>query len=494
MVVYAGVVAITIYKYEELRSSDPHTVFLSLISGDEPHYLAETSDIIYHHSVYVEYHFSSQFSGINRDPLMDWPVYYKDPNMWEAQHLPNGHWIILDSLGLPYFAVPSYFIGGIYGVMLTMTVLASLTSVLIFKFTAKLTTKKIGFFTTVVFSFFTIMISNSYKFLSDYPCALIGLAAMYLIFEKPHSGKYLVLTGAILGIGLFVKSYLVMIDVVLLPLVLIFTLQHKITWKNFFIFIGVFSLLTGIAGIHNYYIYGDVSGGKYSESLLTIFEFGYNHAPTGTAFVGYSEYRMDSLEEIFTGGLHGIFILSPVVMLFVLGIKSMWNKEKMLSVTSLLLSVTTVGGYLWVHPIAPVFGLGPDFRYFILVLYLMSFSFATAVQRYHKNWVFRTLLAILLFTSIRLAIGYALERRATHSHDVTKIALLKSVYDGLYSIFPSLGPKYAGSTLIQVHHPLTGPNTLFIIILVCALLAGAVIPFLGKGKIPKNKNSEPELS
>lgn len=187
MIVYSTVISINIYKYEQFIAENPDEPFLHLFSGDEPHFLSVTSAIIYHQSIFVDDHFLSQLSDAPADPYMNWPqVPYSEPRYWGSDQLENGHYISRHGPGISFLLVPSYAIGGLYGVLYTMAIFSSLISVLIYKFTSKLTTKKIGLITTIVFSFFTILISHSYKVLSDYPIVLLALASLYFKIGRAH--------------------------------------------------------------------------------------------------------------------------------------------------------------------------------------------------------------------------------------------------------------------------------------------------------------------
>jgi len=408
---------------------------------------------------------------------MNWPqVPYSEPRYWGSDQLENGHYISRHGPGISFLLVPSYAIGGLYGVLYTMAIFSSLISVLIYKFTSKLTTKKIGLITTIVFSFFTILISHSYKVLSDYPIVLLALASLYFILEKRNDLKYMAIVGCLLGFGAFFKISFYLVDIILLPLIIYLVFKRKMSWKSFLILISFFTLIMILAGIYNLQVYENLIGGSHQNSIFNILQYGYESAPEGTGFTEYGEFRDDSLIDMFFGRYHGLFVLSPIVMLFVLGIKPLWEKDRMLTITILCLAVITIAGYLYVWPVAVVWGIGPALRYFLIIFPLMAIPFACGLQRFSKSWIYWGFFAFLIYFSARLAIGYVLERRAIHSHDTTKMELISSTYRGFEVFFTNLGTTKQHWS----HEPISELNILYIVILTSMLFAGAVIPFLLK--------------
>jgi len=136
LVAFSAITSIRIYEYQQELLRNPETSFTWAISGDEPMFLALTSNIIYHQSVFLEDHFSAQFSGINKDPLMTWGEQYKDnPSTWHAHQTEDGHYVSNQGPGLSYILVPSYAVFGIYGAMFTMVFFSSLNSLYIYKIT-----------------------------------------------------------------------------------------------------------------------------------------------------------------------------------------------------------------------------------------------------------------------------------------------------------------------------------------------------------------------
>ena len=220
--------------YEGFLAKDPSIPFTHLISGDEPAYLGITSGLIYYQSFYLEEHYLNQISGEMLDPFMNWPDRYKDPGTWTGPiQLEDGHYVPSLSVGLPYLLIPGYLTLGIHGAMLTMVFFSSLTAVIVYKFTSKLTTPQIGFITTLIFSFATILLSHSDKIYSDFTVMSFAMISLYFIFEKRYDTKYMAITGALLGYGIFLKISFLMVDVVLIPLVFLLAIKQKISWKNF---------------------------------------------------------------------------------------------------------------------------------------------------------------------------------------------------------------------------------------------------------------------
>lgn len=475
LTVFSIIFSYQIINYEQNLKGKSNAGFLSLITGDEPHYLSLTSNILYHQNVFLENHFTSQFSGVNKDPFMTWPENFNNPTRWHAEQREDGHWVIGHGPGISFVMLPGYAVAGIYGAMMTIALVVSSTSVLIFKFSKKFTSKNIAILTSILFSFSTLLLVYSNTLYSDVLMMGIVFFSIYCIFEKRNK-TYLAIAGMLLGFGIFLKISFVLFDIVIIPLVFFLAFKKKIKWENISIFVVFFLILTGFAILNNISMYDNWIGGERTESALSVFLVG-RESTSGAFSQDFSEYRLDVLIEIFFGKFHGLFIFSPIIMLFVLGIKGFLNKDKVLAISLLLISFSLIAGHLFFEVIFSIIGGDPPFRYFIVLIPFMSIPFAIGLQNFSKSWIYRTLFGILLLPSVLFSIAFASLRHGSLAHIKPKEMIISAIYQGIDGVFPSLGPHEVIGR-VYLHHPLTIENLIFIIIMTGLLFIGVFIPYI----------------
>ncbi len=454
------------------KKNPAYTPISWLVAGDEPHYLSITSEIIQRHDVFMDVYFT------HPDPVLKWPqIPYNDSSSWHAFPRDDGHWISGHGPGLSFMLIPGYAMGGIFGAFITVSILSSLTSVFIYKFTSKLSTPKIGFLTTMIFSFSTILFIWSNQIYSEVETTLFLIIALYVIFEKNQNSFYMAGTGALLGYGIFLKVFFIMIDVVLIPLVFVMLLKHKISLRNFILFLGFFILLTALAVINNIFMYHSIFGGGDTTSVLDRLSSTKSHESI-FYYTNDSMWRFPLLIEIFFGKYHGLFILSPVIMLFVLGIKPLLDKNRLLLTTIIVVSSIDIGGYAWVNPTGPLISGDPPFRYFLPIVPLMALPFTLGLQKFSKNWSYRIL--ALFFSSVGFAFAFGLyfvgTRPTVTGVQPFKGMLVHTIYMGFDYFFPNLGP-------LKENVPLNFHNEIFLIVITIMLSIGIMIPFFQKNKI-----------
>jgi len=165
-------------------------------------------------------------------------------------------------------------------------------------------------------------------------------------------------------------------------------------------------------------------------------------------------------------------------MLFVLGIKHFWDKNHLLFITMLLLSISIIVAHMLAFPTFSVGGGDPPFRYYIPIIPMIAIPFALGFQKFSRNWIYRTLLFILLSVSVAFSFVFAYERYFSISHTVEKSQVINTVYQGIDILFPSLGPER-----FALHHPLTIYNEIFLLTMIVLLSIGIIIPFIKKQKV-----------
>jgi len=483
--IFSIVFSYQIINYEQNLKGKPNASFLWLITGDEPHYVSLTSNIIYHQNVFLENHFTSQFSGINKDPFMTWPENFKKPLTWHAEQREDGHWVTVHGPGLSYLILPGYILGGIYGVMVTMALAVSITSIVIYKFCSALTNNKIAFFTTIIFSFCTLLFTYSNKIFPDVIISVLVISSLYCVFQKFNSRFFMAMGGALLGLGIFFKISFFLFDIVLIPLIFILAFKHRISWQNLSVFVVFFIFLSIMAILNNILVYDNWIGGERTVSALEVITKGHEEA-SGTFADNYSQYWPNVLIENFFGRFHGLFIFSPIVMLSALGIEKFWKKNKTLTITCFLISIVLIIGHLLILTIASIIGGDPPFRYFLPLVPLAAIPFATGIQRFSHNWIYRALFILLLIPSFAFSIAFAYHRSLPLAHLDIKRDLVSMVYPGIDFLFTNSGLASVGS-IVFPHVPITNENMFFLIIMTTLLTIGIILPFL-KFKIKSINN------
>lgn len=473
-----------VYTFENLKKIRSDVNITALVTGDEPHYLSLTSEIIQRHNIYMEEYFS------HPDPkLYPWPQgYYNNSGAWESFQRDDGHWILGGGPGMPFMLVPGYAVAGVFGAFVTISTLSSLTSVFIYKFTSKFSTPKIGFLTAIIFSFSTLLFTWSNQIYPDVVITLFLIVILYVFFVKNHNNVHMAAAGALVGFGIFLKIFFIMIDLVFIPLVFFLLLTHKINLKNFMIFLSFFIILTGLAIINNIYMYHSLIGGEETRSALyaiTPLHFllnpPFNNGCSGCGLFQSSEapWRVPELIEIFFGKYHGLFVLSPVVMLFVLGIKSLLNKNHLLLTTIMIISALDIGSYTWLHPISSLDATDSPFRYFLPTIPLMAIPFALGLQKFSKNWIYRILVSLfsVIGASFVFIFSFIGGRMSECCYQIFKGNLVHTIYLGFDFIFPSVGPSSHPE-----NHPFNSYNQIFVIMMIILLSIGVLIPFFLKDK------------
>lgn len=421
-------------SYEELKKTQPNVSSLSLIRGDEPFYLAITSDIIRHHSIYMEDFFDDK----NPDPILTWPSnFYNNPATWISYQRSDGHYISNYNMGLPYLLIPGYALGGLLGVFTTMSVISSLTSAFIYKFTSKLTTPRISFVTTIIFSFSTLLFTYSNQVYPDVAITLFLISSLYFIFEKRQTVFWSSVAGAILGYGIFLKLTFVVLDVVLVLTYFILLLRHKDTVKGFVFFCIFFTVIIACAELNNFYIYHSISGSSSSTDAINS-AFGIS----GGIYSNHSNIKlmMKELIEVFFGKYHGVFIFSPVIMLFVLGVKPFYNYNRFLFTITLSITILIIASYTWINPISSILAGDPPFRYFIPLIPLLAMPFALGFQKFWKNLAYKIMITVFSSIGIGFSLGFVHTHLSSIAHSMFKGHMVHLIYQNFDVLFPSLGP------------------------------------------------------
>jgi len=399
---------------------------LSLISGDEPHYLALSSTIIKHNSINL----SDFFLDPDPDPNLTFPEEYtgNDGNCekWHGHIAEDGNCYPNHGIGLSFLLVPGYFLGGLFGAMMTMTLVFALTGIVMFKLSSKFITEKNSFVLVIFLSFGTLLFSFSGDMYSEMPVGLLLITAIYLFFFKRNNLFFNLVIGSILGSLIFFKLNFVIFPMVLLPLFSLFLIQKK-NYKGVLALTGVCALI--ISSFMYYEIATEPVSGKYTSGAhLSSIE--------RTADKSLEESLTKTgkgLTNLFFGRVSGMFVFSPILLLSLFGSKFFWSENRKIFLTTLLtfssfiliMALVAPGDQWWAMPNRHLIPLYP----------LVGISLAFLIQRFSKNFLFQIILFGTAFIGLnfnllfgRVAVG--------HNDWAQKNDIINHVYHGMESLFP----------------------------------------------------------
>lgn len=462
--------------YENMIQENPDVATTVIVSGDEPWYLALTSVIIKHGSVYLDEHYLDP----DPDPKLKWTPGFLNPNFWHANYITSeGHYISGHGPGTSFLLIPGYALAGVFGSMMTISIISSSTAVFLYKLTSKLTTWKIGFLTTLIFSFSTLFFIYSNRIYPEPIVTLAAISILYFVFEKRHSTTLLALSGAILGFLPFLKMPYVVLDFIIIPFVFVLFLKHQIKPKSFALFCIFFVFLTSLAALNNLLTYENVYAGTMKDVI-----HGYTNDLGSNSESFLAKYRPAALIAMFFDKYHGLFVFSPVTMLFVLGMKCFWNKNNSLFIISTLVSISLIGAYVWINPAGIMGGYDPPSRYISPIILLMALPFAFGLHKFSKNWIYRIILVIFITIGFSFSLAFSvLNRLSSLYHFESKGNIVHTIYQGIEFVFPSLGHDLEGLDYVLEHQPLDVYQIIFLAIIIPLLFIGLLFPFLKDSKL-----------
>lgn len=210
----------TNYPYVWASNTDtPDFSWGGLLSGDEPNYLVVTSTLINHNSVNLVDFYHSPY----RDPVLTFPErFYSDTpyisNPWQGWRIDENSVYSIHEVGLSVLMIPGYFLGGVFGAMMTTSLFFSLTGLLVYKFSSKLTNNKISFFATIIFFLGTILFTFSGAIYPDIIVTFFLMMLLYLFFFKKHDYPHILSIGVLLGFTLFLKFTFILLPLIIIPI------------------------------------------------------------------------------------------------------------------------------------------------------------------------------------------------------------------------------------------------------------------------------------
>jgi len=243
-------------------------------------------------------------------------------------------------------------------------------------------------------------------------------------------------------------------------------ISKKIPKKSFGYFIVFFVFVTLLWGVNNHFLWNE----WIDPLTLSLIE-----DPGGHSVLDKESLYASYLVEYFFGRNHSLFVTSPLVLIFALGIGSLYYKNRLLLVTIACVSVSLIFGHMFVQPNVTT-GPAIQFQYLMHMVPLLAIPFGLAIQKYSKSIIFKILFVPLFVISFVLAMAFSYSRLTNLAHSPEKAQILNSVYFGVEEIFPIMGPEAFNGKLFP-HEPLNLINEIYLIVIIILICLGIIISF-----------------
>ncbi|WP_148702316.1 hypothetical protein [Nitrosopumilus piranensis] len=434
LIVFFVSFSITVYQYSTWETSNERIIHKSfaLFSGDEPFYLQTASTITRHFSLHPD----DFYKDPNKDEKLLFPDLYYAVDSCRLHHsltARDGHCYFLQP-GSSIIIAPGYFLGGILGSMITMNIIFALQGVLYYKILLNYTKKNIAFLGTLLFSFATIELVFSPRMYPDLLTGFFVLTAIYLFFKTEKTFLHISLIGAILGFMPFFKIPFLIFPLILLPVMAMILIQHR-KFNRIFQLVGMFSIFfTLFLLLHS--VGAPVEGGDpgLGGDYNVFFIQGISDSIHGLILKSFS-----GLSNLLFGQSYGLFLFSPIVLLSFFGLKFLWAKDRILTIS--IVSIVVL--FLTSHSIliGNAAGWSLPSRYMLPILPLAIFPFAVLLEKYSRNKIFHLLLIFSTYIGVSFNLIFA---RTIYAHFFRdgRADIANQVYFGMAEIFPDVGVRY----------------------------------------------------
>jgi len=418
-----------IFQYSIWETSEERIKHKSLafFSGDEPIYLEVTSAIVRHHSLNLDAHFTSP----EKDPFFEFPPLYYEVHscrLHQSLTATDGHCYI-QNIGLPLTLAPGYYVGGVVGSMLTLSLVFSIQGVVFYKISNRFTTINLSLFLAILISLATLSLSFSYRIYPDFVGGFFLLTAFYFFFFRKNNFLNVSITGFLLGFLPFLKLHFLLFPIILLP-IMVFVLFKKDHYNNVFHLSASFSILLLIY-FSLILIMAPVEispgiGGGYKQFLT-------GSLSTSSGLYDILDTSIQGLQRYLFGQSYGLFLYSPLVLLSIFGTKYIWNYNKFLSLSIILTTFSFIFAHASLVPFAGGWTL-PS-RYIVITLPILLISLFPLFEKFKKNIILHFVILGCSYVGVSLNIIFA---RTIYGHFLTdqRIDILNPVYFGLVRGFP----------------------------------------------------------
>jgi len=407
-----------------------------LIGGDEPHYLVVTSTILKHNSLDR----AKFMLDPDPDPKLPWASKKRWKTCEEDSHGrlgPDGICYTKHGIGTSLVLIPGFLFGGILGSMMQVGLVFGMIGVVMYKFSSKLTTQRFAFIATMLTCLSTSLLTFSSDITSEIQVALILISILYLFFFKPHNFRYTGVIGILLASMLFFKLSFAVFIVILLPIFCYLLFNDKKNRKKIPVFLGFFMII-----VISFYVYqvltgpeGSLGGGWLVNELLK----GGHRVDDDLAGVA------NGLANYLFSSHYGLFTFAPLLLVSIFGFPILWNKNRAIAISSVLLFSFFIIIHSWAFPLAG--GNGFPTRYLVPLIPLTAAPLALLLEKFWKNPIF---LGFLIVTSIigSILCYHLLSKSSQHGKVEIKVEILERVYFGLVEFFPTrIYPEGGGNAL-----------------------------------------------
>lgn len=421
--------SIVIFQFLTWETSEERMKYKSFafFSGDEPFYLETTSSIARFHSLALD----DSFASAQKDPFLEFPPLYYEVTSCRLHHTltaSDGHCYSQNN-GLPLILAPGYYLGGVVGSMMTLSLLFSIQGVVFYKISNHFTTKNLSFFLAILVSMATTLLSISTRIYPDFTAGALLLTAFYFFFFRENNFLNISITGFLLGFLPFLKPPFLMFPIILLP-IMIFALFKKHHYNNIFHLSVSFSILLliyfSLLFITSPIEVNPGAGGGYTKILR-------DSLSTGFDFYGSLNTSIQGPQRFLFGQDYGLLIYSPLALLSIFGIKYVWKYDKFLSLSitlttfSLIMALTLSG--------VESGGWSLPARYVIPVLPILLIPIFPLFEKFKKNIILHLTILFCSYVGVSLNIILA---RTIYGHFMpdARTDILRHVYFGLTTHFP----------------------------------------------------------
>ncbi len=333
----------------------------------------------------------------------------------------NGKYVSLFPPGVSYLAIPFYLLGKYFNLgqvfaFSVISVFATLNVFLILKI-VEIITKNwyAGAVAGLSFIFGTSALSYAGTLYQHHVTSFFILTGLYLLFNKTE--KYSAfLMGLLVGISIFVEyNNAVFIIPILIGLIIrhidLKVKNNKVLVSlNNYLFLGLIGFIIGIAPnfYYSYKAYGDpfkLAGTVQSvDQVIINKDSGLAELPKDLGgeetALGFFNVNMipQSMSVLLTSSDRGALWFSPIILLSLLGIRSLYKKRQFEAVTLLatILLILLLYG-MWGDPWG---GWAFGTRYLIPLFALTAILIGEAVSLYSKKAWFNILFVILFYYSL----------------------------------------------------------------------------------------------
>ncbi len=401
---------------------------LALFSGDEPFYLEMTSSIVRNQTFALDAHFTST----TKDPFFEFPPLFYQVHSCRLHHslMASDNHCYITNVGLPLIISPGYYLGGVVGSMLTLSMLFSIQGIIFYKIANHYATKNSSFLLAILVSLSTTILIFAPRIYPEFISGFFLLGAIYFFFFRENNFLNIVITGFFLGFLPLIKSLNLLFPIILLP-IMIYLLLKKRYFNNAFqlsivfsiLFLIFFSLMISFAPVET----APGLGGGYKEHFVNIL--------SNSSLNQLSTSLIHGFERHFFGQDYGLLVYSPLALLSIFGIKYIWSDNKSIFF-AIFLPVSIFAFFIAIF-LAYSGGWSLPGRYIFPILPILLIPLFPIFEKFKKNIILHLIILFSVYVGVSVNI---IVSRTIYAHFIIteRNNILNFVYFGISSVFPYL--------------------------------------------------------